>query len=159
MVAKFLDDNKPKTSLKKWIHTVSKFIDLIQFHLIFQKCWRNFLGLNPKGLYLSLEKEKENFVLCSSTPSMQACPRNQKFHVAVVQRWLTNVQKSVMHVQNYCFNNLNRLLFRHSRCRRHRRCLSSLLVRSRSFVTMGMWRHTSPLYRLKSPYSRDGEIQ
>ena len=32
------------------------------------KCWRNFLGLNPKGSYLSLEKEKENFVLCSSTP-------------------------------------------------------------------------------------------
>ena len=33
MVVKFLDDNKPKTSLEKWIHTLSKFIDLIQFHL------------------------------------------------------------------------------------------------------------------------------
>ena len=30
--------------------------------------WRNFLGLNPKGPYLSLEKEKENFVLCLPTP-------------------------------------------------------------------------------------------
>ena len=32
MVVKFLDTNKPKTSLK-WIWTVSNFIDLIQFHL------------------------------------------------------------------------------------------------------------------------------
>ena len=32
MVATFLDDNKPKTSLKKWNRTVSKFIDLIYFH-------------------------------------------------------------------------------------------------------------------------------
>ena len=31
-IAKFLEDNKTKTPLKKWIHTISKFIDLIQFH-------------------------------------------------------------------------------------------------------------------------------
>ena len=31
MVAKYLDDNKPKTSIKKWVRTVSNFIDLIQF--------------------------------------------------------------------------------------------------------------------------------
>ena len=37
MVAKFVDDNKPKTSLKKYgIRTASNFIDLIQFHLIWQ---------------------------------------------------------------------------------------------------------------------------
>ena len=34
MAAKFLDHNKPKTSLKKWIRTASNFIDRIQFHLI-----------------------------------------------------------------------------------------------------------------------------
>ena len=34
MVAKFLDDNKPKTSLKKWIRTVSNFNKPTQFHLI-----------------------------------------------------------------------------------------------------------------------------
>ena len=34
MVEKFLDDNKPKTSLKKGILTVSNFIDLTQLHLI-----------------------------------------------------------------------------------------------------------------------------
>ena len=36
MVAKFLDDNKLKTSLKKGIRNASNFIDLIQFHLIWQ---------------------------------------------------------------------------------------------------------------------------
>ena len=36
MVAKFLDDNKPRKSLKKYMRTVSNFIDLIQFHLICQ---------------------------------------------------------------------------------------------------------------------------
>ena len=34
--AKFLDDKKLKVSLKKWIRTVSNFIDLIQFHSICQ---------------------------------------------------------------------------------------------------------------------------
>ena len=46
----------------------------------------------------------------------------RRFHVAVVQRRLRNVQKSVMHVQSCCFANLNLLLFCHSCCRRHRRC-------------------------------------
>ena len=36
MVAKFMDENKPKTSLMKCIHSVSNFIDLLQFHLICQ---------------------------------------------------------------------------------------------------------------------------
>ena len=61
MVAKRLDDNKPKT----WVHTVSNFIDLIQFHFKFVKCWRNFLGLNSKVL----KKKKKIFVLCSPTLS------------------------------------------------------------------------------------------
>ena len=34
MVAKFLDENKAKTTLKNRIRTVSNVIDLIQFHLI-----------------------------------------------------------------------------------------------------------------------------
>ena len=33
MVAKFLNDNKPKTS-QKWIRTLSNFVDLIQFQFI-----------------------------------------------------------------------------------------------------------------------------
>ena len=51
------------------------------------------------------------------------------FHVVVVQRRLRNVEKikSVMHVQSCCFANINLLLLCRSRCRRRRRCLSSLL--------------------------------
>ena len=51
-----------KTSLKKWIRTNSNFIiiHLIQIHLICQMLVK-LLGLNPKGPYLSLEKEEENF--------------------------------------------------------------------------------------------------
>ena len=54
MVAKFLDDNKPK------IHLKSKFAlfqtSLILFNFICQML-EKFSGLNPKEPYLSLEKE------------------------------------------------------------------------------------------------------
>ena len=36
MVAEFLNDDKPKMFLKKWICTISNFIDPIQFCLICQ---------------------------------------------------------------------------------------------------------------------------
>ena len=69
----------------------------------------------------------------------------RKIHVAVVQRWLRNVQKSVMHVRS-CFANINLFLFCRFRCRRRCRCQSSLLLWSRNSGTMVTWRHTSPLY-------------
>ena len=34
IIAKFLDDNKSKMSLQKYIRTVSNFISIIPFHLI-----------------------------------------------------------------------------------------------------------------------------
>ena len=81
MVAKFLDDNKPKTSLKKQIHTVTNLIDLLRFHLICQMLAK-FQGLNPKGPCLSLEKKRQ-FVRCAHQYFLkQPCIR--KFHVAVV---------------------------------------------------------------------------
>ena len=58
-------------------------------------------GLNPKGPYLSLEKEKEIFCVVL-TYSIKRAREIRKFHVAVVQQRLRNVQKSVMHVQS-CF--------------------------------------------------------
>ena len=67
MVAKFLDDNKPKTSLKKSIRTVSNFINLTQFHLIRKILAKLFEVVHEKTVS-GLEKEKENFVLCSPTP-------------------------------------------------------------------------------------------
>ena len=102
-----------------------------------------FSGLNPKGPYLSLEKEKETFCVVL-TYSIKRAREIRKFHVAVVQQRLRNVQKSVMHVQSCCFANINLLLFNCSRCRRS--CFNSLLLWSRNFATMVTWRHTSPLY-------------
>ena len=64
-----------------------------------------FSGLNPKGPYLSLEKEKEN-VCVVLTYSIKRASEIRKFHVAVVQQRLRNVQRSVMHVQSCSFANL-----------------------------------------------------
>ena len=44
-------------------------MDLIQFHLIRQKMLVKFSGVVPeRTVFLSLGKEQENVVLCSSTP-------------------------------------------------------------------------------------------
>ena len=69
-----------------------------------------FSGLNPKGPYLSLEKEKKNWGVVV-TYSIKRASEIRKFHVAVVQQRLRNVQKSVMHVQSCSFANLNLSLF------------------------------------------------
>ena len=63
-VAKFLDDNKPKT-----YHLENEFAlfhtSTISFNFTeFVNCWRNFLGLNLKWPYLSLEKKKK-FLRCA----------------------------------------------------------------------------------------------
>ena len=72
---------KPNTSLRKWIRSVSNFIDLV-------KCWQNFLGLNRIGPYLSLQKE--NFML---TYFVKGVRKIRKFHVAVIQRRLRTYKK------------------------------------------------------------------
>ena len=69
-----------------------------------------FSGLNPKGLYLGLEQEKEN-VCVVLTFLIKRASEIRKVYVAVVQQRLRNVQKSVMHVQSCSFANLNLLLF------------------------------------------------
>ena len=61
-------------------------MDLIQFHLICQMLAK-FSGLNPKGPYLSLEKESETFCVVFAY-SVKPTREIRKFHVAVVQRWL-----------------------------------------------------------------------
>ena len=68
-----------------------------------------FSGLNPKGPYLSLEKENFCFVLTYSTK--RAC-EIRKFHVAVVQQRLRNVQKKRdARAKLFFFVNLNLFLF------------------------------------------------
>ena len=60
-----------------------------------------------------------------------------KCHIVVVQQRQRNVQKSVPHVQSCCFASLNLLFFCRFRCRRRRRCLSSLslLLKTRRRMT------------------------
>jgi len=66
-------------------------------------------GLNPKGPYLSLKKEKENFCVLL-TYSIKRESEIRKFHVAVMKRRLRYVQKSVIHVQSCYFANINFIL-------------------------------------------------
>ena len=101
------------TNLKR--HSKSEYAlfqtSSILFNFIsFVKCWRHFLVVNPKGPYLSLEKEKEPFCVLFSY-SIKRVHEIRKFHVAVVQPRLRNVQKSVMHVQSCCFANKPTALF------------------------------------------------
>ena len=71
-----------------------------------------FSGLNPKGPYLSLEKEKEHFCVVFTYPIRRRRESEiRKFHVAVVQQRLRNVQKSVMLVKIFSFAKLKLLLF------------------------------------------------
>ena len=53
----------------------------------------NFLGLNPKGPYLSLEKEKENFCVVLAY-FVKRLREVKKFHVAVVQRRVRSFKKA-----------------------------------------------------------------
>ena len=85
------------------------------------------LELNSKGLYYSSGTEKKSCCLVFPSSTKREI---RKFHVAVVQPWVRNVQKlkSVMHVQSCCFANLNLLFLCRSRWRRRRLCLNSLFL-------------------------------
>ena len=79
MVAKFLDDNKLKTSLKKWILTDSNFI--------MSNGGEIFLGWMRK-----CRKRKRKCLCCVVfTNSIKWAHEISKFHVAVVQRRLRSV--------------------------------------------------------------------
>ena len=92
MVPKCLDDNKPKINSKsKFALFQTSSILFNSVHLMCQMLAK-FSGFNPKGPYLSLKKLKRNFFCCADL-LRKAGAWNRKFHVAVVQRWLRNVQK------------------------------------------------------------------
>ena len=86
--------------------------------------------------------------------------RRRPFQIFLVkQRRLSNVQKSMMHVQRSCFANLNLLLFCRSRCRLRRRFLSSLnttltiiLTESTILAILLDRCSTEALFLLKSTY-------
>ena len=138
MVAEFLDDNKPKLSLKSDSHCFKLYVTChLSFFTLIWQMLAKFSGVEPER---TASKFTGLFTHC-----IKLSREMRKIHVAVVQRWLRNVQKSVMHVRS-CFANINLLLFCLFRCRRRCRCQSSLLLWSRNSGTMVTWRHTSPLY-------------
>ena len=112
-----------KTSLGKRVRAVSNFITLFPFHTICLMLG-NFSGVNSKGLYLSSEKENENCCLAVTSSIKRETEEVSRCSRATTAN---NCTKSVMHVQNCYFANLNLLLFCRSRFRRRPRCLSSLL--------------------------------
>ena len=87
-----LNENKPKTSFKKWIRTVLYFIDLIQFLLIWQMLAK-FFGVEYERAVSKFRKRKRKCLCCVHL-----------LHVVVVKWRLRNVQKSVMHVQKSLFS-------------------------------------------------------
>ena len=95
-----------KTShCKKWIRTASNFIDLISFHLVCQILGK-FSGLNQKGPYVSLEKEKQNFCFVLTYSIRWAR------EIAVVQQWLRNyILKNMIMCKDFFFANLNLMFF------------------------------------------------
>ena len=77
------------------LQTLSRFFHLVEF----VKCWQLFLEWNSKGQYQSPGKEKESYLVFTSSTKREI----RHFHVVVVQRRLTNAQKSVIYVHSCCF--------------------------------------------------------
>ena len=116
----------------------------------FIKCWLHFLGLNPRGLYLSLEKEKKLFcvhLLYKASAWNWEVSRSSRATTAKECTIKGDARAKLL----FCY--LNLLLFGSSRCRHRRLCLNFLLLWSKNFATMVTWRHNSPLYtRRRCPY-------
>ena len=62
-----------------------------------------YSGVESERTILKFRKRRRKFPCNVFTYSTKHGREISKFHVAVVQRWLRNVQKSVMQVQSYCF--------------------------------------------------------
>ena len=84
MVAKFLNDSTPKTSLQKKIRTVSNFIDCqIQFHLICQMLVK-FSGVESERTLSKVRDRQRKYVpvFFFFTFSIKRVLEIRKFHVA-----------------------------------------------------------------------------
>ena len=125
-------------SLKNWIHTVSDFSDLVQFHFICQML-ANFSGVKSERTVSKFRKRKRK-LLRSLKPEHEI----RKFHVPVMQWWLRSVQKTVMYMQSYWIAYINLLLFLPFLSPLPLPSPSpSLLLNLPILVT---WLHTAPLY-------------
>ena len=95
------DGSKWKTLLLKWICVCKTLSRLLQFAEIV-KYGRNFPGFDHLGTALKFRRRKENSIrhrLFTSSIKLEI----RHCHVLVVKARQRNVQKSVMHVQRFCF--------------------------------------------------------
>ena len=97
----------------KSVRTASNFIDLIQFHLIWQMLAKFFRVESQRTVSKFRRGKRDNFCVVFTYSIKQAC-EIRKFDVTGVQRRQRNLQNSLMHVQICCFVNKNLLLFCHS---------------------------------------------
>ena len=84
MVAKLLDDNKPRKSLKKYMRTISNFIDVIHFHLISQMLAK-FSGYFKSERTISKFRKRKRRFCVVFTYSIKWVREIRKFYVAVMQ--------------------------------------------------------------------------
>ena len=138
MVAKFLDDNKPKTSLKKWIRTVLNFIDLTQFQLICQML-ATFSRDESERTVSKVRKIKIKFFCCVH-PVHKAGARNVSCYRRAMTATKCTKKRDARAKLLPCQS--KPVAFCRSCFRRRRCCLSSLLLWSRNFATTVTWRHT-----------------
>ena len=129
MLAKFsgLNPKGPYQSFEKeketlcvlFTHSVKLACENSRFSSLFAAslacvAWRLWLLSNKGGRgqsRLATASEEERGETAVFAGYVKWASEIRKFHVAVVQRWLRNVQKSVMHVQSCCFTNINLLPF------------------------------------------------
>ena len=98
----------------------------------------NLSGVESESTISKFRKRKRKFLCCVQLPYYLTGTREiGKFHVAIVQRRLRYVQKSVMHVQSCRFANVSLLLFCRSRCRLC--CFISILLSSRNLNLGVSW--------------------
>ena len=114
------DENESVT--KEWIHVASNFIALIPSRLI-----RQTLAIFFRAEFCStvskFRKRKRKWLSCVPVLDKTCIYALSRRSRAMTAKKCT---KKVMHVQSCCSADLNLLLFCRSRCRRRRRCLSSL---------------------------------
>ena len=92
-----------ENSLKPWIRTFSNLIELIQFHLICQMLAKFSKAESERNAFKFRKRKRKRKFCVVFTYSIKQAREIRKFHVAVDQRRLRNVQKSVKHVQSCCF--------------------------------------------------------
>ena len=109
LVAKFLDDNKPKIHQKENLHRFKLHRSYLISVIKFVKVGDIFLVESERTV--SKLRKKKTKIFGWFTDSMKRALEIRKFHVAVVQPRQRNEKNSMIHVQICCFVDKNLLLF------------------------------------------------